>query len=68
MISPENYGRLLRVVEDIVKEARNKNPYINCVSCLNFNQHDEVCEIAKARPPAIVIVTGCEQWLDDIPF
>lgn len=39
----------------------------NCVSCCNFNEGTEICKLANERPPARVIVAGCDSWID-IPF
>lgn len=38
-----------------------------CLTCRNWHKEDETCGSAGARPPAEVIVFGCNQW-DDIPF
>lgn len=40
----------------------------SCVLCINFDSKTEFCTLAGERPPAKVIVTGCPQWLDDLPF
>lgn len=39
-----------------------------CLTCTYFK--DEICQKAKARPPAFIIVRGCEKYLDldSIPF
>lgn len=39
----------------------------SCLSCEHF-QGDETCKLAGKRPPAQVIVEGCERWSQDIPF
>lgn len=41
-----------------------------CVRCLSFDQQNEICKVAKARPPAKVIAYGCPQFEseDTIPF
>lgn len=40
-----------------------------CINCENFDKTSEGCRRAKgARPPAEVIVYGCDAWVDDIPF
>jgi hypothetical protein len=38
-----------------------------CLNCTNFNEKEELCKKASSRPPAEVLVYGCEAW-DDIPF
>lgn len=41
----------------------------SCVNCINFQKSTEGCLIAQGqRPPAMVIVLGCNRWEDDIPF
>lgn len=41
----------------------------NCVNCDFFDQDKEVCKIAgNERPPAKVIVRGCDAWRMLIPF
>lgn len=38
-----------------------------CLSC-DFWGRNEICEKFKARPPALVIATGCPEYIDLIPF
>jgi hypothetical protein len=40
-----------------------------CLTCIHFME-DETCKRAKAKPPAFIIVRGCEAYFDnqDIPF
>jgi len=41
----------------------------SCLNCDNFNEATEGCAKAQGnRPPALVIVLGCDQWIEDIPF
>lgn len=43
----------------------------SCISCDHFREnYGELCELAKVRPPARVIVFGCEKYADDqdVPF
>lgn len=40
----------------------------SCVNCDHFNEPDEVCALCAARPPAKVIVLGCDSWTEEIPF
>jgi hypothetical protein len=42
----------------------------SCLNCDNYT-HDkrEGCKLADgSRPPAIVIVLGCDSWVPEIPF
>ncbi len=40
----------------------------NCTRCEHFDARDEQCKLWGARPPAKVIVTGCEKFDEGIPF
>lgn len=40
----------------------------SCLGCINFSHRDEQCMMFKARPPAKVIVHGCRDYDQDIPF
>lgn len=39
-----------------------------CLNCDNWITGNETCSLAGKRPPAKVIVTGCEKHTDIIPF
>ena len=40
-----------------------------CINCENFDlQGGELCKLWQSRPPARVIVLGCDKWLEEIPF
>lgn len=52
----EQILRLLQTAEDR-----------NCTTCLHWQNKPELCKLYKERPPAAVIVKGCEQH-DYIPF
>ena len=38
-----------------------------CTTCVNFDTALEMCKLAKLRPPADVIASGCPQW-EGLPF
>lgn len=40
----------------------------SCLNCYHFNEAAETCGRYGKRPPARVIVTGCCEWEDEIPF
>lgn len=46
------------------KKLTNKS----CVICLHFDIVDEECYIAKKRPPANIIVSGCASFNERPPF
>lgn len=52
----EQIIRLLQTAEDR-----------NCTTCLHWQTNPELCKMYNERPPAAVIVKGCEQY-DYIPF
>lgn len=39
-----------------------------CLDCIHFDEEKEVCAKWNARPPARVIVNGCDDHVDKIPF
>lgn len=39
----------------------------SCITCFHFNEETEVCALAVQRPPAKVLVVGCQNW-DGAPF
>ena len=40
----------------------------NCTTCEHFAAED-ICSLFKARPPASVIIKGCDKYKEDeIPF
>lgn len=40
----------------------------SCINCINWDNKPEECVKFKQRPPAEVIVLGCAEWEQDIPF
>lgn len=50
---------LLRALEEYSK---------SCLSCENFNDEKELCNLNYQRPPARVIAFGCECFEDKVPF
>jgi len=39
-----------------------------CLNCENWNKKDKNCRLFKAIPPVEVLVIGCEEYINDIPF
>lgn len=39
-----------------------------CINCENFDHDQEKCRLVDQRPPLKVIVYGCEQYIEEIPF
>lgn len=46
----------------------NEHPFQSCITCDKFDEKEELCTLFKTKPPAKVIVYGCEKWEDKIPF
>jgi hypothetical protein len=40
----------------------------SCLNCDYFTEATEVCRLANSRPPVKVLVLGCSQWIEMIPF
>lgn len=42
----------------------------SCINCQNFSQQHEECllVVPPTRPPAYIIVLGCDSWEHEIPF
>lgn len=41
--------------------------FCTCLNCHNWNDKQEICKLYNQRPPARVIVSGCESH-EDVPF
>ncbi len=39
----------------------------NCTKCFHWQDNPELCTLFKQRPPAKVIVVGCDHY-DYVPF
>jgi hypothetical protein len=42
--------------------------WCSCINCDYWLKAEELCDRYKVRPPANVIVTGCNTWTDEVPF
>lgn len=62
----------------IVEWALDQGLYRSCLNCQNWNgeqapgvklaQPPETCRLNGQRPPAKIVVTGCECHTDNIPY
>lgn len=41
---------------------------VNCTTCDHFDQRDDTCKKYNVRPPARVIVEGCADHEEKLPF
>jgi hypothetical protein len=48
----------------------NEKPTRSCLSCVHFNEAEEICLQFKQRPPARVIAHGCPAYVDvlEVPY
>lgn len=53
---------------EITKWMIEVGMFQTCLNCSDWNDRDEICTRFKCRPPAKVIVCGCSEHNDDIPF
>lgn len=49
-------------------KAIARHLWCTCLNCEHWDKKAELCNLAGARPPLSVVVTGCPSWLDEIPF
>lgn len=40
----------------------------SCIKCTQFEESTEICRLAGSRPPARIIVLGCEKYSEEPPF
>lgn len=50
------------------EEAIHKHVWMCCFNCEHFADGTLTCNKFHAQPPAKVIVHGCRDWEDRIPF
>lgn len=62
----------MRAIASTKAEAQqvliNHDWWQTCINCELFDKKGELCTQFKVRPPATVIVNGCESWQFTIPF
>lgn len=64
-LSDEDGQRLLKKLSEAVEEARLHR---SCLTCEHFEEPQELCLLAGARPPARTIAVGCPAWKEAPPF
>lgn len=55
---------VFQIQEMLTKAALDRS----CVSCVHFEESSELCLLAGARPPARVIASGCQKYVEEAPF
>ena len=56
-----------RLAELLVERLKAEGYLNNCCTCHYWNDDKQICDKFKERPPAKVIVCGCE-FHEEIPF
>ena len=62
MPHPNDYDHQL---DTAIRQIKERLP--TCLNCFHFTEGSELCDLAKARPPARVIAFGCKEF-DYCPF
>ena len=55
-------------VHRLADELMDRGLFRSCINCDQWLEHNQLCKLYKALPPAETIVTGCEAHSDIIPF
>jgi hypothetical protein len=65
--------RMAKVIAQALMDQMDQHPrslraiWPDCTACIHWDEKRELCKLVGVRPPAHVIVNGCEQF-DTIPF
>lgn len=65
MIEIKTLDEAKRMVQN---DQINSFCWLSCINCAKFSPHTEQCLKFNEKPPAKVIVHGCQYWEMDIPF
>lgn len=59
-----------RIIQSMRSVLAGELPVSSCLSCVHFNEPNEICGRYNQRPPARVIANGCPEYIDyyDVPF
>jgi hypothetical protein len=60
-------GEIVDLARRIIDILKDEGLLDNCTTCMHWNEKEEICNKFKQRPPAKVIITGCEHH-ELIPF
>lgn len=53
-------------VSNYQREVIHSLMWNSCINCGNFNKQNELCNKFSARPPAEIIVVGCDEYIIDV--
>jgi hypothetical protein len=56
------------VIKQFQQTLLHKAVWRSCLNCDMFSETQGKCTKFNALPPPHVIVNGCKDWEDDIPF
>lgn len=60
-------GKMPELIERIRNAMEAAGVFRNCTECMYWKSDGEMCDLYKQRPPAQVIIDGCDSF-DVIPF
>lgn len=63
-VRQDGMNKLALIITEFLME---KGFFTTCLNCSYWDNQKEICQYYKQRPPAKVIVSGCETHTD-IPF
>jgi hypothetical protein len=72
-IANDHKDELQATLEKHQRRLIDAHIWRTCLNCINWYEvpmsgKTYVCQLYKATPPPQVIVHGCRDWDDDIPF
>lgn len=60
-------GHITQIANFIFEKLKTEGYLENCTTCCNWDETKEICNKFKQRPPAKIIVHGCE-YHELVPF
>lgn len=63
----EAIARFARILGEAHANFDLRSGWPTCLNCVHWDTSRELCKLNGCRPPATIIVNGCECY-DDIPF
>lgn len=61
-------ARRAEYVDTLIEKMEDLGVFRSCLTCDFWEQTNEICGMFKQRPPARIIVLGCSEHSDEIPF
>ncbi len=62
--SPVQRVKIIELQNSLIRSAQLPT----CTNCDHWRTEKQLCDKYNVLPPAEIIVTGCEIWIDGIPF